>query len=448
MKRILIAAAAILAFQVAFAQGGVKTPSAAKAAVEKADAATAKAETAFAANPKKVVKFTTYMAQGKAYKEAYQAAQGNGMIGMDKTQLALILNEKPVSSEEVTINNEVYVKDVFKNHTYYYRQNVLTFIEVTKTVVDDPLQKSVAAYVKANEADTKGAKTKDIAAAIEEIGGIWWDDAVTAYTLGDYAKAGKAFLECADAKANAPLSYVDSSAYFNAALMFYISGDKDEAFNLYKKCYDIGYYNEDGEVFAKLGSILIEQGKEKEGAEYLKEGFVVCPQSQTILLNLINYYISSGENTDELFTLLDKAKANDPSNASLYYVEGNTHAKLGQKEEAVASYKKTIEVDPTYDYGYVGLGAFYYDQMIAIADEANALDYSKWREYDALMVKYFEAAEAAVDPFETAYSQTQSEELKYNVAQYLRDIYFRLRNKDEKYNAYYEKYNEIVKAGN
>ncbi len=429
------------------ASAQVKSPSAAKAAVNKTEAAVAKAEAAYAANPKKVVKVTTYLAEAKAYMDAYSASQGNGMLNMDKSQLALVLNEKPVRSEEVVINGEPYVKDVFANHNYYYRQNVLQFIEITNPVVDGALVKAVEAYVKAYGADVKGQKTKDIVNGLTEIGAKYWDEAVNSYTLGNYEAAGQAFVNAADAKINAPLSEVDSSAYFNAALMAYISGAKEKAFDLYKKCYDLGYYNEDGEVYAKLGSILIEDGKAAEGADYLKEGFVKFPQSQTILLNLINYYISSGENTDELFELLNKAKANDPGNASIYYVEGNTHAKLGHKEEAIAAYNQTIAVDPNYDFGYVGLGAFYYDQMIAVAEEANALDYSKWREYDALMVKYYENAEAAVEPFETVYAKSQSADLKYNIAQYLRDIYFRLRNKDAKYSDGYEKYNEIVKAG-
>lgn len=445
MKRIVIAALAILAVQVAGAQ--IKTPDAAKSAVAKAEAATEKAEAAFAANPKKVVKVTTYLAQAKAYADAYASAQGNGMLGMDKAQLSLILNEKPKATEEVVLNGETYVKDSFKNHDYYYRQNALAFIVITKPVVENALNKAIESYSKAYAADVKAQKTKDIKEGIENVGTRFWDEAINYYTLSDFAKAGAAFLACADAKATAPLSLIDSSAYFNAALMSYIAGDKNQALELYKKCYDLGYYNEDGEVYAKLGSILIDEGKAKEGAEYLKEGFVKFPQSQSILLTLINYYISSGENTDELFELLAKAKQNDPTNASIYYVEGNTHAKLGHKDEAVASYKETIKVDPTYDFGYVGLGVFYYDQMIAVAEEANALDYSKWKEYDALMVKYYEAAEAAVEPFETVYAQTQAPDLKYNIAQYLRDIYFRLRNKDQKYTENYEVYNEVVKAG-
>ena len=68
-----------------------------------------------------------------------------------------------------------------------------------------------------------------------------------------------------------------------------------------------------------------------------------------------------------------------------------------------------------YEYGYVGIGVYFYEKMIAIAEEANALDYSKWREYDALIEKYYVAAEQAVEPFETAYELSADNGLKYNV---------------------------------
>ena len=54
------------------------------------------------------------------------------------------------------------------------------------------------------------------------------------------------------------------------------------------------------------------------------------PQSQGVLIGLINYYINSGENTDRLFELISAAKSNEPNNASLYYVEGNVNLHLGR----------------------------------------------------------------------------------------------------------------------
>ncbi|MDD6509537.1 MAG: tetratricopeptide repeat protein [Bacteroidales bacterium] len=447
MKRILFAAAAILSVQVAFAQ--VKSPEAAKAAVEKAVAATAKAENAFAANPKKVVKFGVYLAEAKAWLDAYNAPVGNAWVGADQNQLNLLMGSvKPLSSENVELGGTAYRKDIYKNCNYYFNGNgMLAMIEITNPVYEDALDKALAAYAKAGKADTKAQKTKDICLGISDVASKYVDEAYNCYTFGDLAKASIKFEKAVEAKATAPLSEVDSTSLYNAGFTAWLAGDNDRALNFFLKCREVGYFYEDGEVYSKLGDVLLKQGKTQEGVEYLKEGFVKFPQSQSILINLINYYLTSGENTDELFVLLNKAKANDPKNASLWYVEGNTHAKLGHEEEAIAAYNEASKVDPKYEYGYVGMGVYFYEKMIAIAEEANALDYSKWREYDALIEKYYVAAEQAVEPFEKAYEISADNGLKYNVAQYLKDIYFRLRNKNEAYNVNYEKYDAIVKAG-
>lgn len=447
MKKILVAALALLGMQIANAQ--VKSPEAAKAAVEKAVAATTKAENAYAANPKKVVKVATYLNEAKAYMEAYNAPMGNGWVGADKQQLALLMGSvKPLSSEMVVVGQDQFQKDAYPSCNYYYNANgVLAMIEVTQPVFEDALAGALAAYVKAAEVDVKGTKTKDIALGLTDINSKYVDEAYNKYTFGKLSEASVCFEKAVAAKMTAPLSELDSTSLYNTAFTAWLAGENERALEFFKKCYEVKYFFEDGEVYSKLGDLLINKlDRAEEGLGYLKEGFVAYPQSQSILINLINYYISSGENPDELFSLLAKAKENDPTNASLWYVEGNTHAKLGNKAEAVAAFNEAAKVDPKYDFAYVGLGVFYYEEMIKIADEANALDYSKWKEYDALMVKYYEAAEAALPPFEHVYANSADEKLKFNVAQYLRDIYFRLRTKNESYVPKYETYDAIVKA--
>ncbi|MBQ2549591.1 MAG: hypothetical protein II560_00070, partial [Bacteroidales bacterium] len=43
---------------------------------------------------------------------------------------------------------------------------------------------------------------------------------------------------------------------------------------------------------------------------------IIYPSSQAILIGLINYYVSSNQDTDRLFSLLNDAKKNEPDNAS------------------------------------------------------------------------------------------------------------------------------------
>ena len=155
--------------------------------------------------------------------------------------------------------------------------------------------------------------------------------------------------------------------------------------------------------------------------------------------------MESGQNTDRLFSLINEAKKNEPDNASLYYVEGNIYKELGQNDKAVESYYKCAEINPAYEYGYIGAGILYYNQAIEIQEKAaNEFDDKK---YNALVEEFETALMNALDPFEKAYNVARDNEIKVNVAEYLKNIYYRFSSKDAKYEEGYKKYNEIVKTG-
>ena len=437
MKRIMIALAVLLTVQIADAQ--VKTPEAAKKALAGAEAA--------AENPKKAVKVATWMNLAKAYMDAYNAPVGSAWVGASMQELQLLMgNEKPLSESQAELSGQPHTKKVYADKEMYFNQNgQLVLINVTKPVVEDALAGAVKAYKKANEVDAKGSKTKDIKAGLENVSSKYLSDGMNAYQLGDLAGASVFFEKAADAMATAPLSKVDTTALYNAGFTAWIAKDYERAKTFFEKCVAADYYYDDGEVFAKLGDIYTNLGDAKKGAEYLEQGFVKFPQSQSILIGLINYYISSNENTDRLFELIGEAKKNEPNNASLYYVEGNIYNQLGNKEKAVEAYYKCAEINPNYEYGYIGAGVMYYNLAVELSDKAsNEFDDKK---YEALVQEFEQALLNARDPFEKAYSISKDNALKVNIAEYLKNIYYRNISKGAEYEAAYNKYNEVVKTG-
>ena len=437
MKRILIALAVLLSVQVADAQ--TKTPEAAKKAVESAKAA--------AENPKKAAKVATWTKLATAYMDAYSAPQGAAWLGASKQELQILMgNQKPISTENVVVAGDQLVKEVYADKEFYYNVNgQLAIINVTKPVVEDVLAKAAEAYKKAGELDVKGTKSKDIMAGLANVASKYIDDGMNCYQFGDLAKASQLFEKAANVSAIAPLSKVDTTALYNAAYTAWAGKDYERAKNFFEKCLDANYYYEGGEVFAKLGDVYTNLGDAKKGAEILEKGFVKFPQSQSILIGLINYYMTSGENTDRLFTLIDEAKKNEPNNASLYYVEGNIYKELKNVEKAVESYYKCAEINPEYEFGYIGAGILYYELAIELQEKAsNEYDDKK---YNELVGQLEQALKNALDPFEKAYAVSKDDQLKVSVAEYLKNIYYRFYSNGPEYEAGYKKYDEVVKSG-
>ena len=408
MKRILIALAVLISVQIADAQ--VKSPADAKKAVESAAEATA--------NPKKAVKPATWIKLGNAYMDAYNAPAGQGWVGATMQELQLITGtDKPSSTENVNLLGTQYTKQVYETRNYYFSPDgKLAFVEVTKPVYDDALAQALDAYKKAYEVDAKGQKTKDIVK----------------------------FEAAADAAATEPNDKIDSLAIYNAGFTAELYGDYERVAKFLKKALDISYYT-DGETYAKLANACLNLKDTLTAKTVYEEGFTKFPESQSILIGLINYYIQSGDNPEQLFVLLDKAKENEPDNASLYYVEGDIYNKLGDKEKAVEAYRKSTEINPEYEFGYIGIGILYYNEAIEIQDlAAREMDDAK---YMALVEEFETALKNAIEPFESAFAVTKDKEIKVNIAEYLKNIYYRFRDENPQYMEAYNKYDTIVKNG-
>ena len=437
MKRILIALAVLLSVQVADAQ--TKSTEAAKKAVESAEAASKDA--------KKATKVATWLKLATAYMDAYNAPAGSVWLGASKQELQLIMgNERPVAVEEVVLGGEQLIKETYSNKEFYFSPSgQLALINVTQPVVEDALGGALEAYKKAYEVDVKQTKVKDIVTGLTTIAQKYLDEGMNSYTFGDLVEASQLFEKAVEASATAPLSKVDTTALYNAGYTAWAVKDYERAKNFFEKCLAANYYYEGGEVYAKLGDVYTNLGDAKKGADILEQGFVKFPQSQSILIGLINYYMTSGDNADRLFVLIDEAKKNEPNNASLYYVEGNIYKELKNYEKAVESYMKCADINPDYEFGFIGAGILYYERAVELSEQAsNEFDDKK---YNALVEQFEKALLDALEPFEKAYNVTKDNTLKVSIAEYLKNIYYRNISKGAEYEAAYNKYNEVVKTG-
>lgn len=432
MKKLFLAIAIFASVQ-AFDAQAQKSPEAARSAVQKAEAATQ--------NPKQNTKTATWIKYGQALLDAYNLPTANYWTGMSAQELAVLGgNEKPSSEAIVNVGGRHMTKQTYANKELYFNEaGVLEVILVTQPVVDGALDKAFEAYKKAVEFDTKGQKKKDITEALKQIASKYAEEAYNNYTLGVAKNASVLFEKAAEAAAAEPLAQIDTNSIYNAGYTAWMAAEYPRAEQFFLKSLDYGYAGTDGDAYAKLADIADKSGDKVKSKDYLEQGFAAYPGSQGILVGLINYYITSGEDTNRLFELLGNAKENEPNNASLYYVEGNIHKQLGNKEEAVASYRKCSEIDPTYVFGYIGEGIFWYEDAVAIQEKASSeLDDAK---YMALMGEFETSLKSCIPAFEKAFEVTQDSEIKVSVAEYLKNACFRFRTESPEMMAKYEKYN-------
>ena len=430
----MLALALFASVQIANAQyeSAGKGPKEAKAALKNAEADTQ--------DEKQGAKFTTWLRYGNACLDAYDVQVVKAWPGASRDEVRLYMNEEPSAVEDFTVAGTSGQKATYKDAIIYFdSNNQVRVIEPINPVADRPLFKALDAFSKAYQLDDKKKKTKDITNGINGVHDRSVNYAYDLYQIGNMEDCYKYFKLAYDASLTEPCNVADTSSLYNAGNIAVACKEYDFAAEMYKLCVEkYGYYGDEGEIYTKLAAISDSKGDKEQAVKLLEEGFSKFPESQSILLNLINYYVENKQDPNKLFALLDQAKQNDPNNASLYYVEGNIKKELGDMEGAIAAYKKSNEVNPNFEYGYIGIGQTYYDKAIEIQEQAaNEMDDAK---YMALVKEFEDCLKSCIVYFEKGFEVTTNEKVKVGICEYIKNASFRFREEEE-YKAIYEKYN-------
>ena len=431
MKKLFFTLALVCSLQLAYAQ---KPDEEMQKAVDKAVAA--------AQDAKKATKPATWMNLGKAYMTAYNNPISNIAPGLDKATFGMMNKEQPVSVSNVTLGGEAYEKMQLSHLDVYFNgAGLLAIVDVTKpSVPGDLLGEAGKAYVKAFEL---GAKDKDIAPKLKEIADAYYNDAFTAYSLGNMAKASDLFKGAYDWSTTAPNTEANIDAAYNSAFTALASKNYARAEEYYNICLSKDYTSE-GNIYAALSEVSLAKADTLAAKNYLATGLTKYPDNASILTNLINLYLQTNEDPKKIVELLDEAKKAMPDNPSLYYVEGNIYAGIKDFDAATAAYNKGLEIDPKYDMAYYGLAQVALKKGEAIVEEMNALDVREWKKYDELNAQLIEVYKGAIEPFEKCYEVSSNPDVKAAAADFLKRLNFQLRNVDPKFQADYEKWNGIV----
>ncbi|MBQ7254144.1 MAG: hypothetical protein IJS30_05685 [Bacteroidales bacterium] len=395
-------------------------------------------------NPKKAGTSEPWYKLSQAYYDIYSYPVSDVYQNAQQFEVRLLTKGKQFTTEERVCRGETYTVDCYADKDLYYDSNgVLQFWLVKKPLMEDALAKSLDALQKAYKLDEYNYKTKKYLETAEKIHTAYHNTGLFYYMAGDQATAEDFFEKAYKSTENPILNRVDTIGVYYTALMARDNGKIDKAIELFNKDLDAGYASK-GEVYAALADLYREKGDMEHFKETLEKGFSAYPENQQILVGLINYNLDTNGDSSKLFELIHQAQANEPNNASLYYVEGDINKKLGNKEAALELFQKSYDIDNKYLFGIVNKGIIYYDEALEYQDKANAeLDDAK---YEALLGEVNNSLKKAIEPFEQSYELASGDlELQVAIAEYLKNIYFRFRMESDEYMAAYEKYNAIYK---
>ncbi len=397
---------------------------------------------AAANDAKKGTKAGTWVKLGDAYMAAYNNPVANITLGIDKATFTMMNKEKPASTSTVMIEGKPFEKMSFSAVDVYFNEaGMLVIADVTHPSVEgDLLCEAAKAYAKAFEL---GEKAEKMDAKLQEISGKYYEDAYSAYQLGDMAKASNLFKGAADVSMTAPCSAPNMDAAYNTAFTATAAQNYDQAEKYFNLCLENDYTSE-GNIYANLSQCALAKADTLAAKNYLATGLTKFPENESVLTSLINLYLQTNEDPEKIVELLDEAKKVMPNNPSLYYVEGNIYVGVKNYEKALAAYDKALGVDPNYDFAYYGKGNVALREAEDIIAERDALDVREWQKYDELNEKVTKVYMGAVEPFEKCYEVSKNEAVKASAADFLKRLCFTLRNIDPKYQEAYDKWSKIV----
>lgn len=127
-----------------------------------------------------------------------------------------------------------------------------------------------------------------------------------------------------------------------------------------------------GEIVKNVALIYISKGDNDKAIQAIKDARDEDPDDVNLILSEANIYYKMGD-TDKFKELLEVATEKDPGNAELQYNLGVISAESDHPEEAMAYYKKAIELDPDYVNAYINSAALVLGREEGLIKEMNGL---------------------------------------------------------------------------
>ncbi|MEG1935128.1 MAG: hypothetical protein RR141_03980, partial [Rikenellaceae bacterium] len=271
---------------------------------------------------KKGAKGSTWIALGNRLNEVATANSSSIFPGMAESEILLVVGKpgKDGEFEMVTINGTEYKKFVYPNIEIYLLSDKIAFWNELETPYPSALEEATAAYRKAMEIDPK-SKEKAVE-GLKLTQNNYMSEANNKYTLNKFKDASKLFLAGANIAADPLVAHADANLYKYYGAVAAIQGDDFATSEvIFDELVKASYF-QDGDAFYYLGFAKEKLDKKAEAEKAYLAGVNQYPANQKVMNQLINYYITSGDDPAKVIPFIKKAQDADPKNHLMVFVEG------------------------------------------------------------------------------------------------------------------------------
>ena len=370
---------------------------------------------------KNKIKAKVWFDRGELMKDIYNVNTEFVRRAMPVSEAQLYLG-KPA---EIKTNDEGQELYVYPRITLIFEGGAVVDWVETEKIVDNPLPIALEAYMEALRLDDKGKLDDKILKNLDELKSQIENEAIIRFTKKDFSGALDQFeLILETSKADVYHGYIDSVVVYNAALAARNAENHKKSAAYFQKAIDINYGGSDAYYFLVREYITLKDSTKALSA--LQKGFEMYPDTTLILFELVNYYINTGD-VKACMTYLNIAEEKDSGNPSIYFAKGTLYEKIGERDNAIKEYLRSLEVDPEFYNSWFNLGAAYFNNAVELYDVANTKEDLK--EYNKAKAEADEALKKAIEPMEKAHSLKPDDP---DSLETLKTIYYRL-GEDEKY---------------
>jgi Flp pilus assembly protein TadD len=382
-------------------------------------------------NEKKNTKAKTWTNRAQVLLDIYNIHVNILQRGSAPDRIKLLMNQpKEIQTSQEGPNNvEVYVYD--RVDVKFVNGALEGFTEKNK-IHTDPLPEAQKALDEAMKLNTDNKANIDIKRVTEDLKRAYQNEAIVKYEAQDYHASYQNFNNILKLNQLPHMNnQIDTIIVYFAGRAAFENKNYAEASRLFEQTASYNY--KDPLLYILRKQALFALGDTAKGVEAINEGFNKYPNDQSIMIEMINYYLDTDQ-AEQALQMIQKAKEGDPNNVSYTFTEGTLYDKMGRIEDAENAYRKCIELKPDYYDAYYNLGVLYYNEAVKIYEEAsNIADNTAFEKKQAEADEVLKQSIPYMEKVSEIPTTNQGDfDTKRSALETLKTIYYRLKMEDKR----------------